>query len=263
VDSRGGSLFLQIVALGRLDRVESAAMWDVIDTGVLSAEENMRKDAEFLERASALTRPLVHFYEWERPSLTHGYFIDPKKLLHVEKLQARGWDLARRPTGGGVVFHMWDMAFSVVVPAHSRAFSLNTLDNYAFVNRAVLKAVEAFLPQTLELTPLDSDSIDANCSHFCMARPTRYDVVWQGRKVAGAAQRKTREGFLHQGTIALIMPSSEVLQEVLLPETQVALAMQRHTLPLLGEGATERQCVAAKGELKRLLTVQLTQGFLE
>ena len=158
---------------------------------------------------------------------------------------------------------MWDMAFSIVVPLHSRAFSLNTLDNYAFVNRAVLQAVSVFLPQALELISSDDHPADAHCSYFCMARPTRYDVVWQGRKVAGAAQRKTREGFLHQGTIALVMPSFEVLHDLLLPQTQVALAMRRHTLPLLGEKATERQCTAFKEELKRLLTVQLTQSALE
>lgn len=237
--------------------------WDVIDTGELSAEANMRKDAELLESARGLSRPVLHFYEWIRPSVTYGYFIDPSRFLHRDSIHALGWDAVRRPTGGGIVFHMWDMAFSAVVPAHTRAFSSNTLDNYAFINRAVLKALLPFLPQALELTPVDMLPIDPSCSHFCMARPTRYDVVWQGRKVAGAAQRKTREGFLHQGTLALVMPSFEVLQKVLLPETQVAFAMQQHTLPLLSQESTESERRSVKEDLKRLLTVQLTDSFLE
>jgi lipoate-protein ligase A len=47
-----------------------------------------------------------------------------------------------------------------------------------------------------------------------MARPTKYDVMLQGRKIAGAAQRKTKAGFLHQGTIALLCPDPELLGAV-------------------------------------------------
>jgi lipoate-protein ligase A len=35
----------------------------------------------------------------------------------------------------------------------------------------------------------------------CFANPVRADVLVDGRKVAGAAQRRTRAGLLHQGSI--------------------------------------------------------------
>jgi lipoate-protein ligase A len=37
--------------------------------------------------------------------------------------------------------------------------------------------------------------------YSCFANPVRADVVIQGRKVAGAAQRRTRRGLLQQGSI--------------------------------------------------------------
>ena len=40
-------------------------------------------------------------------------------------------------------------------------------------------------------------------SDACFANPVRDDVMLLGRKIAGAAQRRTRGGFLHQGSIQL------------------------------------------------------------
>ena len=238
--------------------------WEIIDTGVQTAMENMRFDADLLEKAELRKRPVLHFYEWEGESATYGYFTDPAKLLNLSNAQKLSLNLARRPTGGGIVFHIWDMAFSVLVPAHCPEFSLNTLENYAFVNNAVLALIKEFLNNNppLTLTPDDFSPWDGDCFHFCMAKPTKYDVMWEGRKVAGAAQRKTRNGFLHQGTIALVMPPQDYLEQILLPGTQVQAAMQAHTCPLLGRSATLPQLTQAKHYLCTLLATHLSRASL-
>ena len=234
----------------------------VRDSGRLSAEENMRLDAELLEGADQLEAPLLRLYEWEGDSATYGYFTDPAKLLDVGEANRRGLHLARRPTGGGIVFHIWDMAFSVIVPAHSPLLSNNTLENYALVNNAVLDAVKEFLQGNppLSLTPEDFKPWDRDCFHFCMAKPTQYDVMWEGKKIAGAAQRKTKKGFLHQGTIALTLPPAEYLEAVLLPGTQVKQAMFAHTYPLLGGAASPEQVASAKQKLRSLLATHLREA---
>ena len=143
-------------------------LWEVLDTGIRSAAENMRIDAELLEKAG--TRPVLHLYEWEGECATYGYFVDPAKLLDLQGVEKRGLQLARRPTGGGIVFHIWDMAFSVVVPSCCPEFSMNTLDNYAFVNRAVLEAVKEFIrAHHLDMIPEDFVGMDQQRPHFCMA----------------------------------------------------------------------------------------------
>lgn len=88
-----------------------------------------------------------------------------------------------------------------------------------------------------------------------MARPTKYDVVLNGKKIAGAAQRKTKKGFLHQGTIALKRPSREYLSTVLLPGTKVLEAIEAHTFPLLQEQEDlEKGREALKYELQNQFT---------
>ena len=142
---------------------------------------------------------------------------------------------------------------------------MNTLDNYAFVNRAVLGAVEQFFEkkEELSLIPEDVLSRDALCKYFCMAKPTKYDVMWQGRKIAGAAQRKTKGGFLHQGTISLVMPPQEYLEAILLPGTEVAASMGMFTHPLLGTKATREEMGAAKEVLRELLATHLNEASLK
>jgi lipoate-protein ligase A len=236
--------------------------WDIIDTGVEVAERIMQRDAEMLEMLSAQNHPILHFYEWKNDSATYGYFVKPEQYLNLDSARRRGLELARRPTGGGIVFHVWDLAFSVLVPSSCPQFSMNILDNYAFVNNTVLKAVKSFLDQKveLELTPVDSPEFDSGCGRFCMAKPTKYDVMLDGRKIAGAAQRKQKSGFLHQGTIALAMPCEEYIGEVLLPGTRVWEAMQAHTFPLLGKKVSPSDLTDARQLLRQKLTDCFTEN---
>jgi lipoate-protein ligase A len=238
--------------------------WEIIGTGTQSAEENMCFDAELLDKADEFSRPVLHLYEWAGESATYGYFTDPGKLLNLEQAQKLSLNLARRPTGGGIVFHIWDMAFSVLVPAHCPEFSTNTLENYAFVNNAVLASVKEFLNGSppLFLTPDDFSPMDPDCFHFCMAKPTKYDVMWEGRKIAGAAQRRTKKGFLHQGTIALVVPPRDYLMQVLKEGTRVGEAMFAHTCPLLGKTASPGEFAEAKLRLRALLATQLSVSSL-
>jgi lipoate-protein ligase A len=53
---------------------------------------------------------------------------------------------------------------------------------------------------------LDVETTLAECCHKartgeCFAGYEKDDVLWQGRKVAGAAQRRTRTGLLIQGSV--------------------------------------------------------------
>ncbi|MGE5196523.1 MAG: lipoyl protein ligase domain-containing protein [Anaerolineae bacterium] len=234
-------------------------MWEVFDTGVNTAEENMRIDAHLLETIQERAHPLVHFYEWETDSATYGHFIDPEDFLHLEEAARFGIALARRPTGGGIIFHSFDFAFSVLMPKSFSAFSENTLENYAFVNRATQKALSEFLgiKTALTLTPVDLDTLDTNCKRFCMARPTKYDVMLGGQKVAGAAQRRSKKGLLHQGSISLLPPSYEKLGKILKVHERVLEGMQKYTKPLLGKEASRRQIQEAKCELRQLLAKHL------
>lgn len=212
----------------------------MIDTGEDLAECVMQKDQDLLQSLGVEKDPILHLYRWKGLSATYGHFLDPSRFFSMEAVKKKELRLAKRPTGGGIIFHIWDLAFSALIPSTHPFFSQNTLDNYATINKRVLAAIEEFLQKKgLELTAEDGVVLGEGCANFCMAKPTKYDVMLKGKKVAGAAQRKTKEGLLHQGSISLLMPSKEFLEEVLLAKLNVVEAMNTFTFPLLGEGASD------------------------
>lgn len=229
--------------------------WKVIDTGISSAEQNMAFDQDLLETlAFHQEGPILHLYEWAGPSATFGHFIDPYTLLQSEGIREFGLQLARRPTGGGLIFHLTDLAFSVLVPASHPGYSLNVLENYSFVNKIVIEIVKCFRQKNIEptLLPKELGGCKNGPCHFCMAKPTKYDVMLEGRKVAGGAQRRTRYGFLHQGSISLALPDEEFLEKILLPESRILEEMRTYTYSLLSK-PTHQEVIEAKHIIRDLL----------
>lgn len=185
----------------------------IIHSGALPAEENMRLDTRLLENLKDQQQPILRFYEWASLSATIGHFIKPEDFLDLNALNQEGVTLARRPTGGGILFHPWDFTFSFLMPVTHPHFSLNTLENYAYVNN---KIIEAIYQLSGLKAYLHTPCLCSNDPRFCMAHLTRYDVEWQGKKIAGAAQRKTKWGYLHQGSLSLHFPDFNFLDKVLL-----------------------------------------------
>lgn len=227
--------------------------WKLIDTGKRRAAENMELDAALLMDLEHEDKPILHLYDWEGDAATYGHFIDPENFLNMAGVAQHRLDLAKRPTGGGIIFHNCDLAFSVLVPASSPQFSLNPLDNYAFVNNRVIWAIEQMINLSAELLPSEPPPLDEHCRSFCMAKPTKYDVMVQGKKVGGAAQRKTRHGFLHQGSISIGFLPEVYLREVLAKETQVLEGMRQNSFALLGTAWTQSELQDARAQLRELL----------
>lgn len=235
-------------------------MWKLFDTGVKTAEENMALDAKLLEELDPKGPAILHMYDWKEPSATYGYFINTSHFLNLEAAQKRNLSLARRATGGGIVFHVSDLAFSALVPSGHEGFSENTLDNYHYINKKIILAIKGVMQEiSLELLPYDPKPIDKDCLHFCMAKPTIFDVMIEGKKVAGAAQRKRKQGFLHQGSISIAFPEDGFLKEILLPETRVLEMMKANTYTMLKSPWSKTDLE----EMRHIVRKHLKRVFLE
>lgn len=157
------------------------------DTTPRSAAMNMAIDEALLETA---TVPTIRFYQWDHPALSFGYFGKFDDVADHDR------DIVRRWTGGGVVFHGEDLTYSIVIPATDAAFGESSMSIYEKIHDA-LGATLAASGQRVELAAIGSPKI----SESCFANPVRADILLDGCKVAGAAQRRTRRGLLQQGSI--------------------------------------------------------------
>lgn len=183
--------------------------WTIIDTDPASADENMRIDRDLLLNLREDSAPILRFYSWKNLCATYGYFLNPQDHINPEAITHL--ELARRPTGGGILFHSWDLTFSVLMPSHHSPYSTNTLENYAFINKKVADSLSSLV----DFEPYLLDQPEEGELNFCMASPVQYDVMVDGRKVAGGAQRKTKKGYLHQGSISVITPNVAFLKNFL------------------------------------------------
>jgi lipoate-protein ligase A len=185
--------------------------WDLWQDGSREPALNMALDDALLLTAARRGRPLLRFYGWDRPAVTLGY---------VQRYDAApaGFAVVRRPTGGGVVYHDHDLTYAVVVPAGHWLTGLDRTHSYRGINASVQAGLaHCRLPASLAATEIPQQ-VD-RMTMVCFQNPTRYDVLLAGRKVAGSAQRRTRDGLLHQGSLhfggPLPLPRPELIEALL------------------------------------------------
>jgi lipoate-protein ligase A len=181
---------------------------DVLPLRHGGAAENMATDFLLLKRYPAERSAHARFrhYGWHRPSFTFGY---SQKIAYVRaQLPADDpVDLCRRPTGGGVVDHRDDWTYSLVIPRAHPLYEQPAPHSYRVVHAAIAGALQR-LGQPVELKescePAEENETCPAGPTVCFERPERYDVVntASGAKVAGAAQKRTKEGLLFQGSLA-------------------------------------------------------------
>ena len=165
--------------------------WLLFNSGPGPAAFNMALDEALLEAMPRLGRPVLRFYSWTEPAATFGYF---QKYADVERA-TRLRPLVRRPTGGGIVPHDADWTYSLVIPTSHEWHSLKATESYRRVHEWIQKAF-AKLNVVTELAPTPHSQTGQ-----CFAGHEKSDVLWHGRKIAGAAQRRNKLGLLIQGSV--------------------------------------------------------------
>lgn len=166
--------------------------WFLLNSGKGDAAFNMALDEALLENVSRLGKPVLRFYDWTEPAATFGYF---QKFSEVERTtQLR--PLIRRPTGGGIVPHDADWTYSTIFPPGHEWFLLKAEESYRRIHDWLRLA---FLEMKVE-TGLAPDCKKVLPGQ-CFAGHEKSDLLWHGKKIAGAAQRRNKLGLLIQGSI--------------------------------------------------------------
>jgi len=172
--------------------------WRLLLDGPASPARNMAVDEALLREGR---EPVLRIYEWSVPALSIGYF-QPCSL-------AGDRPFIRRYTGGGLVDHAHDVTYTILLPRAHPWMDLSAPESYCTIHRGVQAALAACGIES-ELTP----SAHAIESESCFQKPVKFDIVESSGgagKLSGAAQRRTREGLLHQGSILLPDPARNAL----------------------------------------------------
>jgi lipoyl(octanoyl) transferase len=166
--------------------------WFLLQSGKCGAAFNMALDEALLENVSQIGKPVLRFYGWTEPAATFGYF---QKISEAERAtQLR--PLIRRPTGGGIVPHDADWTYSAIFPPGHEWHLLKAEESYRRIHDW-LRLAFAELKIETELAPCCKKSLPGQC----FAGHEKFDLLWHGKKIAGAAQRRNKSGLLIQGSI--------------------------------------------------------------
>jgi lipoate-protein ligase A len=166
--------------------------WFLLESGADGAARNMAMDAALLELGLELPGPVLRFYAWTEAAATFGYF---QKIVEVERATGLR-PLVRRPTGGGIVPHDADWTYSVTIPTGHEWHALSATESYRRMHDWICAAFGETGVET-ELAAACRKTLPGQC----FAGHEKFDVLWRGRKVAGAAQRRTKAGLLIQGSV--------------------------------------------------------------
>ena len=152
----------------------------------------MALDESLLHAMPRLNRPVLRFYGWTERAASFGYF---QHYADVERfVQLR--PLIRRPTGGGIVPHDVDWTYSLAFPTDSDWYALKAIESYRRVHEWI-RAAFGRLNFVTELAPASRKAQAGQC----FVGYEKFDVLCRGQKIAGAAQRRTRDGLLIQGSV--------------------------------------------------------------
>ena len=172
---------------------------DVLPRQAADAVVNMSADLMLLEHYPHPERVRFRPFAWSEPAYTFGVSQNWSKYRAQVPAQ---FPLIRRSTGGGLVSHLDDWTFALVIPPQHSLFAAEALASYAAVHEALVGALLAqSLPVKLVTAPAGKREFAS--PDDCSQRAEPYDLVRtdDGRKVAGAAQKRNRKGLLIEGYI--------------------------------------------------------------
>lgn len=176
---------------------------DLLPTRTDSAAANMATDFLLLQHYPDPTRARWRHYGWRRAAVTFGYAQRVAEVRMQLGDDAEERELCRRPTGGGVVDHLDDWTYALVIPPQHDLGAAPAPVSYAAVHRAIAETLAALgcpaLLQSTEKKPAKTPG-----AAVCFERAEPADVIHadSGAKLAGAAQKRGKRGLLFQGSIA-------------------------------------------------------------
>ncbi|MGD6898869.1 lipoate--protein ligase family protein [Bacillus infantis] len=205
--------------------------WRFIDSGFGSPSFNMALDEALLEwNSEGKIPPVIRFYGWDPATLSIGYFQKAEKEIDMDAVKKHGLGFVRRPTGGRGVLHEHELTYSVIVSEDHPEMPKTVTEAYRVISEGILKGfhnlgMDAYfaVPKTAE----ERESLKNPRSSVCFDAPSWYELVVEGRKVAGSAQTRQKGVILQHGSILLDLDEDKLFSLFKYPNDRVKERMQR------------------------------------
>jgi lipoate-protein ligase A len=185
--------------------------WRLIESGRCGAAFNMALDEAIA--TSVRTKgapPALRLYGWSTRSLSIGCF---QKASEIDRAYcaAKGIPIVRRPTGGRAILHDAELTYSFSAGTDCGPFSHGLLDSYKRISDAFGLAFAKIGIHAETRKTRERGSVLTG-SPLCFQSSSFAEVLIDGRKIVGSAQKRWSDGMLQQGSIPYFWDEREILR---------------------------------------------------
>ncbi len=193
--------------------------WRYIDSGPHIAAYNMAVDEELLACAQAGERtPVLRFYAWAPPAVSLGRFQKMADAVNGDACRKHGFDIVRRITGGRAVLHRDELTYSIISPIANPLFPPNVHGTYKVIAAGLVAGLRnlGIAAEIVSRGSRFSGLVDKHAKDpACFSSPSWYEIVVNGKKIIGSAQRRLSGAFLQHGSI--LISYDPVLEAEIIP----------------------------------------------
>lgn len=218
----------------------------ILIDGAATGQANMRRDLALLAEG----KPTVRLYAWKPACVSLG-LPQPESDIDLGAVQGYGYDVVRRPTGGGAILHAEDeVTYSVIMPR--RLVPGTIFDSY--------KQLAGGLVTGLQELGVQASFMEGKSGRdaLCYLREEGVSIGVNGLKISGGAQKRTKDAVLQHGT--LLCSTHAEANAAVFRTTPERVRGRVTSLSDLGVNATRTQVHAA---LVRGFTRSLAPTVLE
>lgn len=199
--------------------------WRFIDCSHLDPAINMAIDeAILIAHSTGEVPPTIRFYGWRPPTVSIGYFQHIHKDIDLQAIQRHGLGLVRRMTGGRAVLHADELTYSVIVDEDHPAIPSAVTEAYRIISQGLLSGFQSLGLDAYFSTPETAAHQEALInpkSAVCFDTPSWYELVVEGRKVAGSAQTRQKGVVLQHGSILIEIDEDKLFDVFRFPSERV------------------------------------------
>jgi len=144
----------------------------------------------------------LRLYGWKSPTISIGYSQRAEPDINLHYCNLAGIEIVKRPTGGRAVLHENELTFSINTSLENPLFPKNILKSHKKISEALLIG----LCNLGVKAKLQYKSKKQTSKHpVCFSAPSIYELIVDGKKIVGCAQRRFRKSFLEHGSLPLTL----------------------------------------------------------
>ncbi len=184
----------------------------LIQSGLSDAATNMATDeAIFLLYKENISTPTLRIYGWRPPAISIGYSQNPSELINLDACRREGIAVVRRLTGGGIIFHDRELTYSVVLSQADIGTGYRVKESFEVISSFLIKLYKNLGARACFAKDTQNNSATGHIiAPFCFSRNESYDILVEGKKLGGNAQKRRRSIILQHGSIPLAFDKDKV-----------------------------------------------------